>query len=244
MKSRSVRHRFFAAELDAETVCLSPAEAHHAADVLRLSPGDQVELFDGAGTVARGTLERLDRKHALVRVRQRRTMPSRPEPVVELAFAVPKGKRLDWLLEKATELGVARLAPLVLQRSVAAPAATQHARDRWRGVCIAAAKQSGANFLPEIAGPSSLPEFLAAAIGEVRLVGDADRGAALPAALGAWSPGKAITILIGPEGGLTEAERAAAKAAGFAPARLGETVLRVETAAVSVLAVVNAFCQS
>jgi len=243
VKDPAARRRFYAEDLAGEAVELSPAEAHHAADVLRLAPGAEVELFDGSGKVAVGTLEKVDRRRAVVRIRQRR-QAARREPIVELAFAVPKGKRVDWLLEKVTELGAAKLTPVIFSRSVAAPKLSAHARGRWRGICIAAAKQCGAEFLPEIAAPVALDAFLSAVGGKIRLLGDPDSQTALPAALKNWSAGETITILIGPEGGLTAAERSAAVEAGFVPFRLGDFVLRIETAAAVLLATVTAICQA
>lgn len=243
MKDHSTPHRFFAEDLSGEAVELGQAEARHAARVLRLSAGAQVKLFDGAGTVAAATLEKLTRRSAVARIVQRRKIPARPEPVVRLGFSVPKGRRLDWLLEKATELGAARLSPVVFERSVNIPKMSGHARSRWRAICIAAAKQCRADFLPEIDPASALSDFLGAEAGGVRILGDADSDVSVPTALEEWSPGSPVTILVGPEGGPTDAERRAALAAGFSPVRLGEYVLRVETAALVLLAGANMFCR-
>jgi 16S rRNA (uracil1498-N3)-methyltransferase len=244
MKESPARHRFFAEGLTGDTVALSPAEAHHVGTVLRLSPGDTVELFDGAGTVAAGTIERVAGREAMVHVRTRRTRRTRPEPVVTLAFAPPKGRRLDWLLEKATELGTARLAPVIFARSVAVPRLPEHAARRWRGICVAAAKQCGAEFLPEIVPPRPVAEFLRSAGEGLRILGDAGGDRALPEALGDWQPGEPVTILIGPEGGCTDGERGSLQQAGFRAVRLGELVLRVETAAVGLLVTTTVLCQS
>lgn len=158
--------------------------------------------------------------------------------MIELAFAVPKGKRLDWLLEKAAELGAGVLAPVVFARSVAKPDLTGKARDRWRATCISAAKQCGADFLPEIRPPEGLTDCLAR--GGAGLFGDADADQAVPAALAELAGRERIRILVGPEGGLTDAERADAVEAGLTPVRLGGYVLRIETAALALLAAVRA----
>ncbi|MCD4700179.1 MAG: 16S rRNA (uracil(1498)-N(3))-methyltransferase [Phycisphaerae bacterium] len=239
MKVSRETRRFFVESLDGETVELSAVEAHHSLDVLRLTDGTEVEVFDGIGGSADGTLHLHSRKQAEVHILRRRRAQDRPEPLVELAFAVPKGKRLDWLLEKTTELGAARLIPVIFERSVAKTAPS----NRWRRTCIAAAKQCGADFLPEIASARKLPDFLAETDADIRILGDAGGEMSIPIVIKKWSSGKRITVLIGPEGGLTDAEDTAAGEAGFLPVRLGNFTLRVETAAVALLAAVNACCQ-
>ena len=238
MKERKAKHRLYAPSLDGRAVELSASEAHHALHVLRLREGDEVELFDGAGGVAWGALRPSGRKAAAVEVADRQSA-ARPEPVLELAFACPKGKRLDWLVEKAAELGTARLTPLVFSRSATQPSA--HALERLGAICIAAAKQCGANFLPEVGRPVELGDFLAANRAGLRLLGSVEAKTSLPSALTGYRRGKGIAVLIGPEGGLAEAETAEAVAAGFVPVGLGGLTLRIETAAAAMLAAVTAF---
>jgi len=239
MKTGREPRRFFVVSLAGEAVELSADESHHALDVLRLADGAEVEVFDGIGNSADGMLRLHGRKQVEVHILHRRKAEKHPEPLVELAFAVPKGKRLDWLLEKTTELGAARLCPIIFERSVAKTAPSS----RWRSACIAATKQCGADFLPKIAEARKLTDFLADVEADIRILGDAGGEMNIPAAIKEWSPGKRIVILIGPEGGLTDDETAAAVRAGFSPVRLGNLVLRVETAAVALLAAVNACCQ-
>lgn len=236
--SGSTRHRFFAESIAADAVELAPAEVHHTLHVLRLADGAAVEVFDGAGAVGEGLLRVVGRGRASVEVQQRRRADVRPGPSIELAFAVPKGKRLDWLLTKATELGAAVLAPVAFARSVARPALTGKARDRWRATCIAAAKQCGADFLPEIRPPEELGEYLQR--GGPGLFGEPDAAKSIPAAWAELAGQDRVRILVGPEGGLTDAERTDVEAAGLIPVRLGGYVLRVETAALALLAAVRA----
>jgi 16S rRNA (uracil1498-N3)-methyltransferase len=241
-------HRFYAADLSAEAVTLAPGEAHHALHVLRLGAGAEVTLFDGRGGVACGRIAEAKRGKVVVAVESRRDLGPRPEPIVHLAFAVPKGKRLDWLLEKAAELGAASLRAIAFERSVAgAGQFTPARRERWLGHCIAAAKQSGLSWLPEIHGPQPLGEFLEQSLigaeGYFGIVGVPDGGGlSLRRVVAAEPPGRAVCILVGPEGGLTHAELSAATDAGFVPTRLGRTVLRVETAAIALLAATVAMC--
>lgn len=239
------RHRFYAPDLSGEVVDLDAAQAHHAGGVLRLRKGQAVDLFDGAGQVAGGIVQELGRRRLTVAVTQRQRL-ARPGPAVELAFAVPKGKRLDWLLEKATELGAARLCPVVFERSVATPELTGHAQARWMATCIAAAKQCRIAFLPEIAAPLELGRYLEQCSAACRLMGDPDATGTVAQALAAWSSASSETgvlaVLTGPEGGITEAEAAVAAKAGFTPVRLGKNILRVETAPIALLAAVQAIC--
>ena len=218
---------------------LPRGEAHHAAHVLRLACGDAVVVFDGRGASAEARIARAGRREVAVVIEAVRLTSAPPRPAVRLAFAVPKGRRLDWLLEKATELGAARLAPVRFERSVAGGEALgPAARARWEARCIAAAKQAGVDWLPEIEPVRPLASALPG--GEPAVFGDtAPDAAPLADALAALAREvypTFIHIYVGPEGGLTEAERDALRTAGAAPVRLGRTVLRAETAAVALLA--------
>jgi 16S rRNA (uracil1498-N3)-methyltransferase len=239
--------RFFIESLPAraaEAVTLPPAEAHHAAHVLRLPAGAAVELFDGRGGLARGAISEIRRGAVQVMVNEVLPTVARPAPVVHLGFSEPKGKRLDWLLEKAAELGAASLTPVRFARSVAGrEEMTASRRERWLAHCIAAAKQCGLNFLPQIHSLTALPGFLGAHGQDLCILGDPGPSARrLKDALADWRDGTEIRLLIGPEGGLTKEEQAGAIAAGFIPSRLGSTILRTETAAIAVLAATMALC--
>lgn len=235
---------FHVESLAGDVVELPSAEAHHALGVLRLGDGEGVELFDGRGGRVTGTIQRTGKNAAAVHVTRREILTERPWPQVELAFAVPKGKRLDWLLEKATELGVSRLCPVIFERSVATPELSEHARERWMGACLAAAKQCRSAFLPELAEPAEFSAYLATCPAEDRLLGDPAAAESMSQALASWSPPRRIALLVGPEGGLTPAETAAAIEAAWRPVRLGNYILRTETAALALLAGVNACCSS
>ncbi|MBS3735253.1 MAG: 16S rRNA (uracil(1498)-N(3))-methyltransferase [Phycisphaerae bacterium] len=233
--------RFFAEDITGDAVDLPAAEAHHARHALRLRDGEPVELFDGHGDAATGRLVLIGRKGARVAVDSRRTAPPPAPPGVELAFAVPKGKRLDWLLEKATELAAAALRPVHFARSVAGPSHLSPAgRQRWRDRCVAAAKQAGVWHLPRVGEPVALDDYLAAVTAPRRLLGAPEALETVAGALAAGDTDADVALLIGPEGGLTDAESDAARAAGFTPVRLGGTTLRTETAAIALLAAVRA----
>lgn len=214
---------------------LPPTEAHHAAHVLRLNVGDAVELFDGRGASAAARIVRVGRGRVAAVIEAVREPASRPRPLIHLAVAVPKGRRLTWLLEKATELGAASVAPVRFERSVAGTGGvSSRARGRWLGRCIAAAKQARVAFLPTLSAPRPLEEFLASP--RAGIYGDvSDAAVPLARALAGCARAPSIYIVVGPEGGLTGAERRALDAAGLAPARLGRTTLRIETAAIALL---------
>ena len=236
--------RFHVDDLSAGAVEVSGEQAHHAIHVLRLAVGSAVTLFDGAGRVAEGTIVSAGRSTLTVSVEHVGPLPARPEPVIELAFAAAKGKRVDWLLEKASELGVARLQPVVFARSVAGGMdLSPGKRRRWMSHCISAARQCGLNFLPDLRQPLAVGDYLAGCECAIRLVGEvAEVAQPLPAALADWSAGQTIAILVGPEGDLTDEERAAASHANFRPVHLGHTTLRVETAALALTAATVATC--
>jgi len=239
------RRRFYVPDLTGGRIDLPPEEAHHALHVLRLSPGAAVELFDGRGGSADGTLVEADRHRVSIDIERRHPLEPPSTPQLHLGFAIPKGKRLDWLLEKATELGAASVQAVTFERSFAGKAdLTPGKRRRWNGHCIAAAKQCGLQFLPDIHPPVDLAEFLAATGGALRLLGAT--GPDTPGVsdvLRTHVPPQDIVLLVGPEGGLTDAEHAAACGAGFQAVRLGQTTLRTETAAVALLAAAVAFCK-
>ncbi len=222
-------------------LALPADEARHASRVLRMRVGDAVSLFDGVGARAEGVLSAVTKRDVRVTLGEVR-FTERPGRRVELAFAVPKGKRLDWLLEKTTELACTTLQPVRFERSVAGETTfSDGKRERWLDRCIAACKQSGGAWLPELRDPVTLEEYLGECDAPVRWLGDPSASARpMMAAVHEVQPDAAAAILVGPEGGLTDDEIEASRAAGFAPVRLGHTVLRVETACVAMLAGVRA----
>jgi 16S rRNA (uracil1498-N3)-methyltransferase len=247
MTEKDSRARFYVPDLEeGAEVALPQTEAHHAAHVLRLAPGAAVELFDGCGRAASARIATVRRGSVTATVESVRGPLPRPGPLVRLAFAVPKGSRLDWLLEKATELGVASLRQVRFERSVAGAGEFSEAkREKWLGHAIAAAKQSGLDYLPAIEDPLPLEKFAAAGgpgiygdlAADARPIAEALRG------LPAGDAERGLAVVVGPEGGLTEAERAALRAGGFAPVRLGHTTLRIETAAVALVAALVALAE-
>jgi len=249
MAETEKRHRFFVPDLAADAparVELPPAEAHHALHVLRLRTGAAVELFDGRGRRAEGRIADVARRRVNVQIEQVWTERRPGGPLVHLAFAVPKGSRADWLVEKATELGVASLRPTVFERSVAGKEPLSAAkRERWLNHCAAAAKQARLNWLPVLEDTAPLGDRLAQAAGALVLVGDTvEEAVPILEALARRRKGEDILIVVGPEGGLADAERATLRAGGAVAVRLGRSVLRIETAAIALAAAVIAASDS
>ncbi|MCK5114356.1 MAG: 16S rRNA (uracil(1498)-N(3))-methyltransferase [Phycisphaerae bacterium] len=238
--SEAIRYRFYVPQLCAGNCSFSGPEAHHALHVLRVRVGTKVELFDGKGSYASAEVTRTSRSEVFVTAADPQSQPP-VSPRVHLCFAVPKGKRLDWLLEKTTELAATSLQPVVFNRSVAGGELTLSKLQRWEAQCISAAKQSGVNYLPEIRPLVTLQEFLSAppATGHLRLFGDLDDSTPPLSIILREKKSDDITLLIGPEGGFASDERSSMLVRGGVPARLGKTTLRIETAAVALLSVIR-----
>ena len=208
--------------------------ARHVA-VLRLARGDAITLFDGSGGQFAAELTRVSRDAAHARVGRRDALERESPLAVTLAQCVSSGDRMDLTLQKATELGVARIVPLASERSIVRLSSERADRRvaHWRGIVTAACEQSGRNRVPGLEPITAIDVFLSApAAGEVRLMPspDADRD------LKGLAPARAVTLLVGPEGGLSPSERARAEAKGYLPVRFGPRVLRTETAPLALIA--------
>lgn len=223
------RRRFFADALADGVARLEGANAHHLARVLRAQPGQEYELaFAGRAYLARITSVRPQR----VEFALEEELAALPERSMEVGVALFKFDRFEWMIEKATELGLTRLTPLTTRRTdpklaVAVPAR----RARWQQIARGAAEQSRRAAWPEIAGPEPLRAWLTQPhAGNRLLLSEAPDAAALaPTA-------DAVVMLAGPEGGWAAEEAEAAEAAGFAPVSLGPRILRSETAVLAALA--------
>jgi 16S rRNA (uracil1498-N3)-methyltransferase len=214
--------------------------AGHIARVLRLAPGDPLTLFDGRGGEYAAHIEALRKGAVVVMVGERSATERESSLSLTLAQGVSRGERMDWVVQKATELGVSGIVPLFTERSVVRLDARQSERKlrHWQAIAVAACEQSGRNKVPEIAAPLALDDYLrrGSEVRATRLLlsptGESTIGD-LPA------PDGAVMVLIGPEGGLAESEQRAARQAGFVAVRLGPRILRTETAAVATLALLQ-----
>jgi len=211
------------------TLRLSGREAHHLAHVLRAQPGQQIWLFDGQGHEALAEVAAVTADGVELRIVERREGATETRVAVTVAAAVPKGDRFRWMVEKLTELGVARLVPLVTARSIVDP--REGKLDRMRQVIVEASKQSGRSQLMELAPPTEWKTFLARGFADRATYIAHPSGETLaPDGLRSPAPPQ---ILIGPEGGFTDQEVEEACAAGARPLSLGPRILRIETAAVA-----------
>jgi 16S rRNA (uracil1498-N3)-methyltransferase len=237
----SERRLFVPAErLGGERLTLTGPEHRHIGLVLRARPGDALTLFDGAGGEVEAEVIRVERAETELSLGARRAVAG-PAVALTLLCAVPRGPRMDFLVQKTSELGVARIVPVVTERSVARPDAEAGKRARWEKIAREAARQCGRADLPIIAPPVRLAEALAGLQLPARRLAlfEGERSRSLRAALERTEPA-ATALLIGPEGGFAPAELAVARAAGFEAVGLGERILRVETAAIVAVALVAA----
>lgn len=216
--------------------------ANHITRVLRLTPGDPLTLFDGRGGEHTARIEGFRKGAVIVEVGERSPTDRESPLSLTLAQGVSRGERMDWVVQKATELGVSRIVPVLTERTVVKLDAGQAERrlSHWQGIAIAACEQSGRNRVPEISAPVALHEFLQREkeSGATRLL-LSPAGARRVGDLQPPESGGGILVLIGPEGGLAESEQEAALAAGFAAVRMGPRVLRTETAAIAALTLIQ-----
>jgi 16S rRNA (uracil1498-N3)-methyltransferase len=224
-------------ELTAQVMTLAGPEGHHAAAVRRLRTGERVDVGDGAGTIAEGVVSDVDKNSVTLDIRAVHTVP-RPQPLLAIAQALPKGDRGELAVELMTEIGVDVVIPWAAERSIAKWHAERgdKALAKWRATAREAAKQSRRAWLPEIidlATTATLEQRAAAATCAIVLEADA---LAKLHELPLPETGE-ILLLVGPEGGNSPAERDALRGAGAIEARLGPTVLRTSTAGAAAAAV-------
>ncbi len=216
-----------------------PAGAARHVQVLRLQPGDAITLFNGEDTREfDATVTRMGRSDVQVQVGAARTTAREPARRVHLAVGMPANDRMDWLVEKATELGVASIQPLMTERSVLRLSGERAEKKvaHWQSVAVSACEQCGGNRVPTVHPVLTLAQWLkslpVAAADAQRLLLSLRDGSV---ALHAKAPAQEALFLSGPEGGLGPAEEDLALAQGFAPVSLGPRVLRAETAALAAL---------
>jgi 16S rRNA (uracil1498-N3)-methyltransferase len=215
-------------------VPLPESIAHHSSRVLRLRDGDDVVLFDGRGGEVAACLRQAGKEwHAELGAV---TPVERESPLkLVLVQALAGGDKMDWIVQKAVELGVHAVIPVQAERSVVKLTGDRAAKraEHWRQVAISACEQSGRNRVPEVAAVEGLSGYLAANQGAARLVLSPAEGVRLPSLP---APEGALHLLVGPEGGWSDKELAACRAAGCTPIGLGPRVLRTETAGLAALA--------
>ena len=226
---------------------LPATAAQHLGKVLRARSGDEIVLFTGDGREFAAVIESIRGSRVTVSVGAGRTIDRESPLAVTLIQGIARADRMDVIVQKATELGVARIVPVMSRRSVVRLDAAQAASkaEHWRAIAVSACEQCGRNRLPAIEAPRQLTRYLGEAPpGTARLVLDPDAGNSIPAiAIGAEIEigaaaeiGTAVEIAIGPEGGFDPEELDAFRVSGFRSVALGPRVLRTETAAIAALA--------
>jgi 16S rRNA (uracil1498-N3)-methyltransferase len=218
-----------------------PEEIVRHLQVLRLQAGDAVTLFDGTGGEYPATLGEIGKRHAAARLGEHAPREAETPYAVTLVQGIAGGDKMDWLIEKAVELGVRRVVPLVTVRSVVRLSGerAQRRAEHWRALAAAACEQCGRNRVPEIDAPAAFERWLdgerAAPDGGLRLMLSPRAQGGLEL-LPVAAPAGPVQCLIGPEGGLSVDEETAALAAGYLPVSLGSRILRTETAGLAMLA--------
>jgi len=236
-----LRPRFYtSASLQTETaIRLEKEPSRHIAKALRMRPGDALCLFDGEGREGHGAVEEIERNTVSIKLHSVADKDRESPLRISLAIALSRGDRMDTVIQKATELGVGRIQPLISERTGVRLDEERLAKKHrhWEKIAISACEQCGRNRLPQIEAPTSFTDVLAHAGTEntLRLVLDPQIGEhSLPAGC------ESVVLLVGPEGGFSDTEIQAAKTAGFQGLQLGPRVLRTETAPLAAIAVAQA----
>ena len=242
-------HRFYIApeNWNPDALALTDSEAHHARDVLRMKRGERAVLFNGRGRET--TAEIVDLAKSEIRFRKLHESEMPPLRCrITLGQAIPKGKNMDLILQKAVEIGAAEIAPLISERTIVDldKKEAEQKREKWRQIAIEAAKQCGQNWLPTIHTPQKLKDFFShQPAHDLRLIGSLQPDALhLKNILAEYRERRGdrpmtVLMMVGPEGDFTPAELALAKTHGCLPITLGPIILRVETAAIYCLSVLS-----
>jgi 16S rRNA (uracil1498-N3)-methyltransferase len=243
-------HRFYLPPefASGNTLVLDENESHHAANVLRVRPGEIVTVLDGIGNEISCEVQTVSKRSVALAARERKFSPRLPCQIT-LLQAIPKGKIMDLIIQKATELGAAKIVPLLTERVITQLDAesAEDKREKWQQVAVEAIKQCGQPWLPEIETPVSPKEFLARGeTFDLKLVASLQNDSAAPRdflrdflAKNQSIVPQNVCIWIGPEGDFTSSEMELIKAAGNQPITLGRLVLRCETAAIFCLSFLN-----
>lgn len=234
------RYYLPATEWNSQTLRLTGEEARHATRVMRVKVGEQLEIFDGCGKSAICTVTHAERNSVDCEIQSEENHSS-PQFPVTLCQSIPKGGNMELIVQKAMELGVNAIQPLITQRTVARPDSLTKKQEKWQRIALEACKQCGQNFLPEIAKPLHFQSWIEQLdIFDTAIIASLDKQAVhLKEHLKKSPLAGSIGLLIGPEGDFSPEEYAQAYSAGFAPISFGEIVMRVETASIYGLSVIQ-----
>jgi 16S rRNA (uracil1498-N3)-methyltransferase len=225
------------------TVSLSAAASAHLAKVLRLRVGAALTLFDGRSGEFEAEIVALERDGVRVRVGAHRVLERESPVAVTLLQCLARGERMDWIVQKATELGAVSIVPVISEHSVVRldESAAQRRQQHWQSVAISACEQCGRNRVPAIKTPAAFERAcLEAHSAGARLLLEPEGAQSLASVVNALAASTSVSVLIGPEGGLSAQELAIAQRHGFIGCHLGPRILRAETAPLAALATIQA----
>lgn len=218
---------------------LDEAASHHLARVLRANPGDSIIIFNGKGGEYAAVITEINKKDVQVKIGEYSPREAESPLKIQLAQGVARGEKMDFIMQKAVELGAVRLTPLITSRCNVRldPSREKKRIQHWQSVIISACEQSGRNFLPQLESPMDFAEWISNAKADYRFVLSPHVDKKLPANIPAQST---VILLIGPEGGLSDEEVELAIKNGFIPLNLGKRVLRTETASLAAITALQA----
>lgn len=231
-------------QIGPEWATITGPDVNHIRNVLRMKPGEAVRISDGKGSCYDGTIDTLQSDEIIVRLTGEK-MESTELPVEVVLFqGLPKSDKMEWIIQKNTELGVGAIVPVATSRAVVKldEKKADSKVKRWNGIAEAAAKQSKRTLIPEVRSVLSFKQALAeSATFDVKLMPyeNAEGMAFTRKCIGEIRPGAKVAVFIGPEGGFSEEEVKAASEMGFLPITLGRRILRTETAGMSVLSMIS-----
>ncbi len=242
------KHRFYIPHnlWNLENLQLTEEESRHCSEVMRCKIGDRIIVFNGAGTEAEAEIVSVTKKETTLNPLLV-SDTARPPAAMTLGQAIPKGKNMDLIIQKATELGVSSIVPLLSERTVVQLDRDDLAKKqlKWQRVAIEACKQCGQNWLPEVALPTTVETFTKKSFTPLKIVAAISPEARpLQKILSDWDDGnsarpQSVSVMVGPEGDFTPAEISTAISSGFAQLSLGPIILRSETAAIYAVAIVG-----
>lgn len=234
-------HRFFLQENYKETQIITGRDAHHIKDVLRLSAGEQIQVVTLDGVTAVATLQAVESGKVIVSCSRMEEGSHEPRLKLCLAQGLAKGEKMEWIIQKAVELGVSTIYPVAMRHAVVQLDAAQAAKkvQRWQKIAQAAAQQSKRDVVPLVAPVQTLSELLQSETSTLKLLAyESEQQVSLKTVLEAHPQAKSVLVIIGPEGGLAAGEVEAATAAGAFSVSLGRRILRTETAGLVALAAI------
>ena len=224
------------------TVRITGPLLHHLRQSLRLQPGEVLTVTDDRGIRYRTEIAEVTNQALIGRILETTSTPSKSGPSINLAQSLLKGEKMDWVIQKATELGVARMTPVQAIHSVVRPRADriEHQRERWQRIALEAAQQSEGWFVPVIDEPLTIPQLLSLSKGASAkiLLAERSRGSSLTSLPSIGADGN-VWLLTGPEGGWDDEEVRQALDQGFVAVTLGPRILRAETAAIAAITVLQ-----